>query len=103
MVVTKLNPFWFSVRPGEAKSPLVIYANAILPKPIALKALEPVIGRNPKVLYRVRSVEHLQLAKQHFSAIRRDAPRACPSVAFPELLKIFVGKFHSDSNTSVKQ
>ena len=50
MVVNDLNPFWTSIAPLEADTPLIIDSDTVLPHTITAQALEPVTRRNPKIL-----------------------------------------------------
>src|SRR5947207_11479294 len=46
MVVHDLHAVGVAVLPDEADAPLVVDANAMLPRPVALQRLEPVAGRH---------------------------------------------------------
>ena len=63
MVVNDLNPFWTSVAPPEADTPLIIDSNTVLARTITAQTLEPVARRNPEILQTARSVNLTQLAQ----------------------------------------
>ena len=50
MVVNDLNPFWTSIAPPEADTPLIIDSDTVLPCSITAQMLEPIARRNPKIL-----------------------------------------------------
>lgn len=39
-----------AITPGEAKAPMRVDANAMLPKPVSAKNVQPVAGRDPQVI-----------------------------------------------------
>ena len=65
MVVNDLNPFWTSVAPPEADTPLIIDSNTVLPRTITAQTLESVTRRNPEVFQTARSVNLTQLAQRN--------------------------------------
>ena len=67
MVVNDLNPFWTSVAPLEADTPLIIDSDTVLPRTITAQTLEPVARRNPKILQTTRGVNLPQLAQRDAS------------------------------------
>ena len=67
MVVNDLNPFWTSVAPLEADTPLIINSDTALSCSITAQMLEPVARRNPKILETTRSVDLTQLAQRDAS------------------------------------
>ena len=67
MVVNDLNPFWTSVAPPKADTPLIIDSDTVLPRTITAQTLEPVARRNPKILQTTRSVDLTQLAQRDAS------------------------------------
>ena len=67
MVVNDLNPFWTSVAPLEADTPLIIDSDTVLPRTVTAQTLEPVARRNPKILETTRSVDLTQLAQRDAS------------------------------------
>ena len=67
MVVTDLNPFWTSVAPPEADTPLIIDSDTVLPRTITAQTLKPVARRNPKILQTTRGVNLPQLAQRDAS------------------------------------
>ena len=64
MVVNNLNPFWTSVAPLEADTPLIIDSDTVLPRPITAQKLETIARRDPKILQTTRSVDLTQLAQR---------------------------------------
>ena len=67
MVVNDLNPFWTSVAPPKADSPLIVDSDTVLPRTITAQTLEPVARRNPEVFQTTRSVNLMQLAQRDAS------------------------------------
>ena len=67
MVVNDLNPFWTSVAPLEADTPLIIDSDTVLPRTITAQTLKPVARRNPKILQTTRGVNLPQLAQRDAS------------------------------------
>ena len=67
MVVNDLNPFWTSVAPPKADTPLIIDSDTVLPRTITAQTLEPITRRNPKILETTRSVDLTQLAQRDAS------------------------------------
>ena len=64
MVVNDLNPFWTSVAPPEADTPLIIDSDTVLSCSITAQMLEPVARRNPEVFQTTRSINLAQLAQR---------------------------------------
>jgi len=50
MIINDLNVEGVPILPGEAYSPLVIDADAVLPGAVAFQRLQPVAGRYPQIL-----------------------------------------------------
>jgi len=67
VVVNDLNPFWTSIAPPKADTPLIIDSDTVLPRTITAQTLEPVARRNPKILQTTRSVDLTQLAQRDAS------------------------------------
>jgi len=89
VVVNDLNPFWTSVAPLEADTPLIIDSDTVLPRTVTAQTLEPVARRNPKILETTRSVDLTQLAQRDASDAwverRNGLPRKQPlSLTIPE-------------------
>ena len=89
MVVNDLNPFWTSIAPREADTPLIIDSDTVLPCTITAQTLEPVARRNPKILETTRSVDLTQLAQRNARDTRVEGrnrlPRKQPlSLTIPE-------------------
>lgn len=89
MVVNDLNPFWTSVAPPEADTPLIVDSDTVLARAITAQTLEPVARRNPKILQTTRGVNLPQLAQRdtHDARIegRDSLPRKQPlSLTIPE-------------------
>ena len=70
MVVNDLNPFWTSVAPPEADTPLIIDSDTVLSCSITAQMLEPVARRNPKILETTRDVNLPPLAQRNASDAR---------------------------------
>ena len=70
MVVNDLNPFWTSVAPPKADTPLIIDSDTVLSCSITAQMLEPVARRNPKILQTTRGVNLPQLAQRNASDAR---------------------------------
>ena len=91
MVVNDFNPFWTSVAPPEADTPLIVDSDTVLARTITAQTLEPVARRNPEILQTARSVNLTQLAQYnaHDARIegRNRLPRRQPlGLAIPERL-----------------
>ena len=89
MVVNDLNPFWTSVAPLAADTPLIIDSDTVLPRTITAQTLKPVARRNPKILQTTRGVNLTQLAQRDASDAwiegRNRLPRKQPlSLTIPE-------------------
>ena len=67
MVVNDLNPFWTSVAPLEADTPLIINSDTVLRRTVTAQTLEPFARRNPEVFQTTRSVNLIQLAQRDAS------------------------------------
>ena len=67
MVVNDLNPFWTSIAPLEADTPLIINSDTVLRHMVTTQTLEPVARRNPEVFQTTRSVNLIQLAQRDAS------------------------------------
>jgi len=63
VVINDLHVLWAGRRPGEAKSPLLVDPDAVLPGPAALERLQSVARRNSEVVQGLCGVQHHQLAK----------------------------------------
>ena len=78
MVVNDLNPFWTSVAPREADTPLIINSDTVLARTITAQTLEPVARRNPKILQMTCSVNLTQLAQRDASDARIEGRSRLP-------------------------
>lgn len=67
MVVNDLNPFWTSIAPLEADTPLIINSDTVLRRTVTAQTLESVARRNPEVFQTTRSVNLIQLAQRDAS------------------------------------
>ena len=65
MVVNDLNPFWTSVAPPKADSPLIVDSDTVLPRTITAQTLKPIARRDPEILQTTRSVNLTQLAQRN--------------------------------------
>jgi len=61
MVVSDLSVVGVSVSPAEAHAPLIIDADAVMPLAIPGQLFQPVAGRNPQILERLRRIEDSEL------------------------------------------
>ena len=89
MVVNDLNPFWTSVAPPKADSPLIVDSNTVLPRTITAQTLEPVARRNPEVFQTTRSINLAQLAQRDAHDARVEGRNRLPrkqalSLTIPE-------------------
>ena len=89
MVVNDLNPFWTSVAPPEADTPLIIDSDTVLSCSITAQMLEPVARRNPKILETTRSINLAQLAQRDAHDARIEGRNRLPrkqvlSLTIPE-------------------
>jgi len=78
VVVNDLNPFWTSVAPPEADTPLIIDSDTVLSCSITAQMLEPVARRNPKILETTRGVNLPQLAQRNASDARVEGRNRLP-------------------------
>ena len=67
MVVNDLNPFWTSVAPPKADTPLIIDSDTVLPRTITAQTLKPIARGNLKILQTTRGVNLPQLAQRDAS------------------------------------
>lgn len=89
MVVNDLNPFWTSVAPPEADTPLIIDSDTVLSCSITAQMLEPVARRDPEVFQTTRGVNLPQLAQRNASDARVEGRNRLPrkqalSLTIPE-------------------
>ena len=63
MVVNDLDSIGAGCRPYKTDSPLVIDANAVLPNTIMPQRLKPIGWRNPKIIQRLRLIQHEQFSQ----------------------------------------
>ena len=89
MVVNNLNPFWTSVAPLEADTPLIVDSDTVLPRATTAQTLESVTRRNPKILQTTRGVNLPQLAQRDTHDARIEGRDSLPrkqalSLAIPE-------------------
>ena len=89
MVVNDLNPFWTSVAPPKADTPLIIDSDTVLPRTITAQTLKLVARRNPKILQTTRSVNLTQLAQRDAHDARIEGRNRLPlkqalSLTIPE-------------------
>ena len=89
MVVNDLNPFWTSVAPPKADSPLIVDSDTVLPRTITAQTLEPVARRNPEVFQTTRSINLAQLAQRDAHDARIEGRNRLPrkqvrSLTIPE-------------------
>src|SRR5699024_1455655 len=63
VVVNDLHLLWSGVGPHEADPPLVVDPDAVLTSSVAFESLEPIAGRDPEVLERLRRSHLAKLAQ----------------------------------------
>lgn len=63
MIVCDFHIVRDSISPDEANTPLVIYPNDVLSRPVATKFFQTVCRRNSEVIERRGFVEHAQLTQ----------------------------------------
>ena len=91
MVVDDFYVEGLSVGPLEADSKLVVHADAPLSGTITGKRLEPVAGRNAKVLYPRGGVNHSQLALPTLAKLaKRGATTPLKRASVSESLKVAI-------------
>jgi hypothetical protein len=89
MVIDDLDIPRFALPPRKADPPLVVDANAHLPRTIAFQRLQAIAGRHAQIVKSVRRVKHLQLGSCPPADLRIKSfdPVACEQRGSP-----FVGK-----------
>jgi hypothetical protein len=65
VIVRNLNIEGISTLPPKADSPLIIDANAELPRPISSQFLQTIGRRHSQVIERYRAVQHAQLSQSN--------------------------------------
>jgi len=80
MIVDDLDLVGVAIAPYKTDPPLVVDPYAVLALTIAGQLLEPVSGRNPEVLQRLRVVQHRELATGDVL----DTPKARTTLAVEE-------------------
>ncbi len=65
MVVRDLDLVGVAVLPAKADPPLIVDADAVLPRPVALQRLEPIARRDPQGIEPGRGVQLRELAPGH--------------------------------------
>ncbi len=78
MVVDDLDVMGVSAGPAEANTPLLVDADAMLPRPIAAELLEVVCGRNAKVEKAGGRVEQEKLAESDSQKLGRQPTDPLP-------------------------
>ena len=61
MIVNDLDLPYVAIAPDETYAPLLIDANAVLPKSVATKHFQPVAGRNSQIIETASRVDRNQL------------------------------------------
>jgi hypothetical protein len=78
MVVHDLDIVRIAVAPAKADSPLIVDSNAVLAGPIAAKLLEPITGRDSKIVQDLAGVHQQQLPKRRALKPSRPPPNRFP-------------------------
>lgn len=89
MIVYDLDVLRRAVFPAKADPPLLIDANAVLPRPIALELLQSIPGWYPQFIESDRGIEQQQFAKHHAPQRGRKTPHW---LAIKEPLTIAIGE-----------
>ena len=79
MIVRDLNFIRLSAAPAKADTPLIIDSNAVLPRSVSRKLLQPVARWRSKIHQGVRRVDDLQLALGDPLQAQGELPRALTS------------------------
>jgi hypothetical protein len=71
MVVDNLNVVGVTLSPPETDPPLLVDSDAVLSQAASAQRLDVVAGRNPKILKRLRAIQHEKLAESSALKIQR--------------------------------
>ncbi len=71
MVIDYLDTARTVISPHKTDSPLIVNANAVLPLPIFFQCFKPICRRNPKIIQRLRFVQHEQFSQSDLLNITR--------------------------------
>ncbi len=69
-----------AILPGKANAPLIVYPNAVLPRPVAAQFFQPVCRRYTQVDEIFRIIDHAQLSQGNLLDIGRQFPRPLPAI-----------------------
>lgn len=75
MVIDYLDSARTVIRPHKTDPPLIIYTNAVLSLSIIFQCFKPICRRNPKIIQRLRLVQHEQFSQSDLLNITRQPAR----------------------------
>ena len=99
MVVSDLDIVGVFTLPDKTRAPLVVYANAILSRSVALQGFQAVSWWEHQVSQRSRAVNLRQLAQSHALNVRRQAMIAAP---LPQSFGLPTGKTDDHPSTIIE-
>jgi len=76
MIIHDLYVVRIAIDPFKTNPPLVIDTDAVLPRPVAAKLLQPVGGRNAKIVKGDSIAQHAQLAIANLLYVLRQPGRS---------------------------
>jgi hypothetical protein len=88
VIINDLDLAPVAIVPYKRGPPLVVDSNAVLALPIADELLEPVSRRNPKILQRLRVVQHRELPTRDVL----DAPKSRTALAVKERFRVLASE-----------
>ncbi len=74
MIISDLNVYRVAFFPRKANAPLVIYADAIVPRPITGQFFQPVRRGDAKIINALCIINHTQLSQGNLLNIGRQFP-----------------------------
>jgi hypothetical protein len=81
VIISQFNIVRVTIFPAETNAVLIVHANTVLPRPVALQSFEAIAGRDPQICETPRPIQQPQTAKRN----TRDAgplPRSFPVKQF---------------------
>jgi hypothetical protein len=89
VIVSDLDVGRSGSTPAEADPLLVVDPDAVLSRPISPESLEPIPGRHPQIVERLRSIDDQQLPIRHPLQIRAEPPHALTP---PDPFRVRIGE-----------
>lgn len=86
MVINNFNGVRLAIFPGKANAPLVVNADAVLPRPAAFQGFQAIGGRHSHIIQGFSAMELQQFAQRSALDVRGQPAR---SLAFPNLFRLF--------------